>query len=227
MSRLALVGMVLLAFGLFARDGPPPHFSAAFPAGEDFQFAPPEPGSYALPPIRTAPDGMVLDKDGRAQRLAALTWGRISLVSFVYLTCGDVNGCPLAMATLFDIHDASLKVPQLRDKVQLVTISFDPDRDTVGAIASFAWPITADPEAAQKIAWHVLTTASRARLQPILDGYGQVIDRQPDQETISHLLRIYLVDGQGRIRNIYGLGQIDPRLLMTDVETLMMEERRG
>ncbi len=62
-------------------------------------------------------------------------------------------------------------------------------------------------------------------LKPILDGYGQVVDRSTDLEQISHLLRIYLVDGQGHIRNIYGLGGlIDPRLLMTDVETLLMEE---
>ena len=32
------------------------------------------------------------------------------------------------------------------------------------------------------------------------------------------------IDRDGKIRNIYGLGLIDPRLLMTDVETLLMTE---
>jgi len=35
---------------------------------------------------------------------------------------------------------------------------------------------------------------------------------------------MYLVDRRGYIRNVYGLGLIDPRLLMTDVQTLLMEE---
>ena len=131
------------------------------------------------------------------------------------------------MATLFDIHDTSIKVPGLREDVQLVTISFDPERDTVEAIDSFAYPIISDKSAKDKIEWHVLTTSGSDALQPILDGYGQVVDRTPDQDQISHLLRIYLVDREGEIRNIYGLGLIDPRLLMTVVETLLIEERQS
>lgn len=124
------------------------------------------------------------------------------------------------MATLFDIHDASIQIPGLREDVQLLTISFDPERDTVEAINSFAYPITTDPSASQKLDWHVLTTTRQEALKPILDGYGQVVDRSDDQEQISHLLRMYLVDRQGNIRNFYGLGLIDPRLLMAPAQTV-------
>lgn len=210
--------------GLFPQDRTPAYFSSAFVQGAEFQFDPPAPGSYTLPPIKHAPDGVVLDIAGDERTLGEITAGKISLVSFVYLMCGDVNGCPLAISTLYNIYDGSMNVPALRDRVQLLTVSFDPERDTVEAIEAFHYPVTADPAADKKIGWEVLTTSGQAALQPILDGYGQAIDRGTDQETISHLLRIYLVDGAGVIRNVYGLGLIDPRLLMTDVETLMMEE---
>ena len=211
-------------FTPFVGKTPALPIASAFDASEDFQFDPPAPGSYVLHRLKPAPDGRVLDIRGKPHSLADMTRGRISLVSFVYLSCGDINGCPLAMATLFDIHDTSIKVPGLRDEVQLITISFDPERDTVEAIDAFAYPVTIDPSSDKKIEWQVLTTAGQADLQPILDGYGQVVDRSPDQEKISHLLRIFLVDRDGQIRNIYGLGLIDPRLLMTDVETLLMED---
>lgn len=198
--------------------------SSVFAQSDAYQFEPPAPGSYALNRFQTAPDGRVLDIKGREHSLYDLTQGTISLVSFVYLTCGDVNGCPLAMSVFFDIHDASLKLPGLRDDVQLVTISFDPARDTVEAIEAFAYPVTSDGSADRKLQWHVLTTSGTEALAPILDGYGQVVDRSDDQETISHLLRMYLVDRDGVIRNVYGLGFLDPRLLMTDIETLLMEE---
>jgi len=35
---------------------------------------------------------------------------------------------------------------------------------------------------------------------------------------------VFLVDRKGNIRNIYGLDLIDPRLLMTDIETLLLED---
>lgn len=207
-----------------ARPGQGVPFSSRFEASEDFQFEPPAPGSYVLHRIKRAPEGEVLDIHGASRRLSEITGGKISLVSFVYLNCGDINGCPLAMATLFDIYDTSVKIPGLREDVQLVTISFDPERDTVEAIEAFAYPVTVDADKSKKLGWEVLTTGGEDALQPILDGYGQVVDRSPDQEQISHLLRVYLVDREGWIRNIYGLGLIDPRLLMTDVETLLMEE---
>ena len=39
----------------------------------------------------------------------------------------------------------------------------------------------------------------------------------------NHPLRVYLIDGQKRIRNIYSYGLLDPRLVMTDVRTLLIE----
>lgn len=225
LGTLAAIGGVLLTWlpNPVAKEMP---MSAIFEQSEEFQFEPPAPGSYVLNRIKTAPDGTVLDIDGQQHSLSDITKGKISLVSFVYLTCGDINGCPLAMNTLFDIYHTSLKAPGLRDDVQLVTISFDPERDTVEAIDAFAYPVTQDVDADKKLGFEVFTTPDIATLQPILDGYGQVVDRLSDQDQISHLLRMYLVDREGDIRNIYGLGLIDPRLLMTDVETLLMEEGR-
>ncbi|MFD3191302.1 SCO family protein [Sedimentitalea sp. HM32M-2] len=202
------------------------NFSSAFPASDDFQFDPPAAGSYALNRIKSAPDGRVLGIDGQQRALNDILSGKISLVSFVYLNCGETNGCPLAMSTLFDLYHTSAAVPQLRDELQLLTISFDPDRDTVEAIETFAYPITHDQDRASKLDWRVLTTQNLEQLDPILKGFGQVVERSNDQEQISHLLRIFLVDREGEIRNIYGLGLIDPRLIMTDVETLLIEEGR-
>ncbi|WP_082029794.1 SCO family protein [Ruegeria sp. ANG-S4] len=199
--------------------------SKHFEVGDDFQYEPPEPGTYDLVAVKSAPTGQVLDTSGAQRDLGTLLNGKISLVSFVYLTCGDINGCPLAMSTLFDIYETSLMIPGLGEDVQLVTISFDPERDTVDAINSFMLPFASDAEKDQKFDWHVLTTEGQKKLAPILEGFGQVVDRGSPDGQINHLLRMYLVDRDGAIRNIYGLGQIDPRLLMGDVETLLLSEQ--
>ena len=74
--------------------------------------------------------------------------------------------------------------------------------------------------------WLFLTTESRDQLAPLLERYGQQVDRaRPGSATgpYKHTLRVYLIDGQMRIRNIYSYGLLDPRLVMADVRTLLME----
>ena len=151
--------------------------------------------------------------------------GKINLVSFIYALCSDARGCPLATATLFDARDASIHLPDITRNAKFISLSFDPARDTPEAMQSYGYPALADPQAARKIPWLFLTTSSRKELDPILRGFGQTINVARDGQTISHLLRVYLVDRRGRIRNIYGLGFLDPRLLFADIRTLLLEEQ--
>lgn len=195
----------------------------AFPRTSAFDFAPPEPGSYGLPAIKPAPAATLLDHTGSAVQLESLWPGRISLVSFVYLTCTDQNGCPLAMSVLYDIEYASRTHAVLRDHVQLVTISFDPQRDPPAALAALVAPKSRDVAERRVLPWRFLTGASDSSIAPMLAAFGQRADKERDSTRINHLLRMFLVDPAGRIRNIYGLGTIDPRLIMADVATLLLE----
>ena len=38
-------------------------------------------------------------------------------------------------------------------------------------------------------------------------------------------MRVYLIDREGRIRNIYSSGTLDLRLVLADVKTLMLEQK--
>ena len=75
--------------------------------------------------------------------------------------------------------------------------------------------------------WMFLTTGSARELQPILEAYGQRVD--PKRNThdplgpFYHVVRVYLVDREGMIRNIYSYGMLDPRVVLSDVRTLLME----
>ena len=200
------------------------NYASLFPRTADYDFEPPVPGSYKLHPLKAAPDGTVLDHTSKAGRLSDILNEKISLVSFVYLLCSDEQGCPLAMATLFDIHEGSGEAAGLKDHVQLVTISFDPARDTPEALDAFAYPTLHGADADRKLDWQFLTTRDETELEPIIEGFGQAVDRSGDNDVINHLLRMFLVDREGQIRNVYGLGMLDPRLLMTDIETLLIEE---
>ena len=201
--------------------------SSVFEKNKSFEFVPPRPGTYKLPIIKIAQSGAVVDHNNKSLELGEILDGKISILSFVYLSCSDIDGCPLILSNFFELYHQSALLPALKNKVQLITISFDPERDTVDAINSFQHPISADPDRSKKINWTVLTTENKKSLKLILDGYSQAITRNQDTELINHIIRIYLIDKTRKVRNIYGLGTLDPRLLITDVETLLLEENHN
>ena len=102
------------------------------------QFVPPPPGSYQLHRIMPAPDGRVLDVDGRAARLSQYLHDRITLLGFIYTTCADPDGCPLAYRVFDALKEAIAATPRLQGQVRFVTLSFDPARDTPEAMRRYA-----------------------------------------------------------------------------------------
>ncbi|MCI0529754.1 MAG: SCO family protein, partial [Nitrospira sp.] len=192
------------------------------------EYEPPAPGSYRLPPIQQAVDGEVVDIDGREHRLFDLMGDKYVLLSFIYTTCSDAKGCPLATFTLNDIRVRLEKGPALAEKVRFLTLSFDPEHDTPEALRQYAERLGLD-EAERKGRWRFLTTVSQAKLQPILEGYGQYVVREYDaagQHTggFSHVLRVYLIDLERKVRNIYSTSFLYSELIINDIKTLILEQ---
>jgi cytochrome oxidase Cu insertion factor (SCO1/SenC/PrrC family) len=190
----------------------------------DYDYDAPLPGSYKLPIIKAAADGEVLGTNGQPVRLHALTRERVTVMSFIYTRCAAAKACPYATGVLLQLHRASADDPALARELRLVSMSFDPANDTPGRMAGYSMLASQRPTVAP---WHFVTTRSQSELQPILDAYGQAVDekKNPLDPTgpLNHTLRVFLIDREGRIRNIYSSGTLDLRLVLADVRTLMME----
>lgn len=218
MKPLANLLLIILAGASFSA------IAATRETSVDYDYAPPAPGSYTLPVIKKAADGALLDVMGQPVRLAPLTQGRITLMSFIYTRCANTKACPYATGVLLQIHRASANNPQLSGQLRLVSMSFDPAIDTPTRMADYANLFSRRAGAAP---WHFVTARNEEDLQPVLDAYGQAVDRKdnPADPTgpLNHTLRVFLVDAAGFIRNIYSSGTLDPRLVLADIQTLMLE----
>lgn len=194
---------------------------------EKLGFVPPAPGTYKLEHIMRAPDGMVLDSDGSAHRFVEFSTGKITLFSFIYTYCTDARGCPLAYATLHTLKQAIERDPALRGRVRFVSMSFDPQFDTPQAMRNYGGQ---DARDARGVRWHFLTTRSGTQLAPLLDGFGQDValaqQQAPNQRvpTLSHMLKVYLLDASGSVREIYSTAYLHPVVLMNDIKTLLIEQ---
>jgi cytochrome oxidase Cu insertion factor (SCO1/SenC/PrrC family) len=177
--------------------------------------------------IKVAPDGAIVDSDSKALNLRELTHGRISVLSFIYTLCAAAKACPYATGVLYDLHALSTGDDALAKNMRLVSLSFDPDYDTPQRLAEYSEAMRAQKSGCE---WRFATAKSRAELDPILNGYGQSVDKRSNpndpQGPLYHILRVFLIDREGRIRNIYSSATLDPRLVLADVKTLLLEETK-
>jgi cytochrome oxidase Cu insertion factor (SCO1/SenC/PrrC family) len=217
---VTLNGLGALAHGV---EGGNDRVELSFGRSADYDYDPPALGSYRLPVITRAADGEVVGSNGRAHRLADLFGGRITVLSFIYTRCADPNGCPAAVGLLRDLSYANAQDPELARNVSLLSLSFDPSHDTPEVMSEFAGAHGGDGD------WRFLTTRSSEALAPILTAYGQAVGAKVNSEDpfgpYTHQLRLFLIDRRGMVRNIYSLGFLDPRLVITDIRTLLLEER--
>jgi cytochrome c peroxidase len=193
------------------------------PGWTELEFEPPEAGNYQLPPLGMAGDGEVLDGDGNATTLHQLMGDKVVVLSFIYSSCSDANGCPLATHVLERLQDQLLQDPSAGAGVRFVSLSFDPVQDTPEVITRYGRPyISGDFD------WRFLTTRDQQELQPILESYGQSVIRDPNSEedeagSISHVLRVFLIDRDLRIRNIFSASYLHADTMLNDIRTLQME----
>src|SRR5262245_45542919 len=166
-------------------------------------FVPPAPGTYQLQRIQRSPDGVLLDAQARPSGLAAHTTGKITLLTFFYTYCMDPWGCPFAYETLMQLRQQVVSDPKLSGRVRFVSVSFDPTNDTPPTLARYAAGVTQDA----RLEWNFLTARSVEELLPVLEGFGQDVSVEVDQRgrptrTMHHMLKLFLIDQQGIVREI-------------------------
>lgn len=201
-------------------------------AASKLAAAGPPAGSYVLPVIQRAPTGSVLDTEAHSTSLARYTTGKVSLLSFMYTYCADPVGCPLVYNTLYGLRTRLLASPDLARHVRFVSLSFDPGHDTPDTMRLYAGKLAA-PDS--PLRWHFLTTDSLAQLRPILDGLGQSVQLQARADGTPgrfyyHMVKVFLIDPGGRVREIYSTAFLQPDIIYNDLQTLVMEaqaDRRG
>ena len=193
----------------------------------DHDYDTPVAGTYKLPVIKPAADGEVLDSNGHSLHLRDLTRGRITVMSFIYTRCAAAKACPMATGVLSQIRRLSEQDAALAKHLRLVSISFDPVNDTPERMAAYS---TLADTGVPGSEWHFITTASQQKVTPILDAYGQAVDRKanPRDPTgpLNHVLRVFLIDRTGNIRNIYSSSTLDLRLVLADIKTLLAEQTK-
>jgi protein SCO1/2 len=137
--------------------------------------------------------------------------GKVVALNFIYTSCALPNFC-FRMANNFGVVQRRLKDRLGRDLV-LLTVTFDPQRDTPEVLAHYAQTWKADPKT-----WHFLT-GPIPEVRRVTSMFG--MDFFPDEGLMNHSLHTVVIDRQGKVvANIEG-NQFTAEQLLDLVRTVL------
>ena len=222
--RIAAGAAAVLSLSLTAKGAVDPGVASA----PRMEFVPPVAGTYRLQRIQSIADAVLLDAAGQRRHLATVTTGKVTLLTFFYTDCADPLGCPFAYGTLNGLRARLLSQSHVRGNVRFVSVSLDPTHDSPAALAQYAGHLAGD----HRFEWRFLTANSVPELLPVLEDFGQDVSVEVDARgrptrALHHMLKMFLIDRHGEVREIYSLAYLQPEVILNDIRTLLIEEGAG
>ena len=148
-------------------------------------------------PVKTGdavPDFTLIDQARRTITLSAFR-GKVVAVNFIYTSCALPQFC-FRIANHFGVMERRFAAEVGRDLI-LLTVTFDPVRDTPEALAEYASQWTATPGT-----WHFLT-GPVPDVKRVCDLFG--VDFFPDEGLMNHSSHTAVLDRSGHlVANIEG-----------------------
>lgn len=142
--------------------------------------------------------------------------GNVILVGYVYTHCPDI--CPMITYNMRDIQRELVD----EENFMLVSISFDPARDTPEIMYDYANNYRLD-----QANWRLLTGNSES-INSALDELEIRTLKTPTRFTdsgpqyfIDHTDKVTLIDGRGNIRSTYSGSEMNTERIIADIHTLL------
>jgi protein SCO1/2 len=135
------------------------------------------------------PDFRLIDQTKQPMTFASLE-GKVVALNVVYTRCALPQFCPRS-SNDFGVTYKRFASELRRGELAMVTITFDPDRDTPEAMAGYASQWKPDPKQ-----WYFLSGPLND-VRRVTSLFG--VDMLPDDGSTTHSLRAAVVDRRGRV----------------------------
>ncbi len=159
--------------------------AAASPTNTEAQSAP-------LPLGQQVPDFTLTDQHGRPLHLHDFH-GKAVVLTFIYTRCPLPNYCPLMSKNFASLQERFSN--EFPGKVQLLSISFDPQFDTPETLNRYAALFQKDDRN-----W-TFATGTPEQVNKVTGMFGLV--REPASGFINHDLRTALISPEGRLLHVW------------------------
>ena len=126
---------------------------------------------------------------------------KVRLIEFMYTKCPDI--CPNTTHQMRQLQNALLEQGIFENKVEFVTVTFDPMNDTEEVLSNYAESF----EMNKTGGWHLLT-GTKEDIRTLADTF-EFQFRDPGTGEFVHTSATYLLDENNRVIEIFGMGEND------------------
>ncbi|MEX2460204.1 MAG: SCO family protein [Paenibacillaceae bacterium] len=170
-----------------------------------------------LKTIKQATDFQLSALDGEQVSLQS-TSGKARLIYFFYTSCPDV--CYPTTLFMSKVQDILAEKGDFPSQAALISVTFDPKRDTVQTLQSFAAQYHPDFKG-----WKFLR-GDEAAIKDLAYAYGSLVVKDEKGNFVTHSNTLALIDKKGFIRNYYNASDIKltPKMIAADMQQLIDEK---
>lgn len=126
---------------------------------------------------------------------------KVRLIEFMYTQCPDI--CPNTTHTMRQLQNELIEQGVFEDKVEFVTVTFDPTNDTQEVLSIYAESF----EMNKTDGWHLLT-GTKEDIRELANTF-EFQFRDPGTGEFVHTSSTYLLDENNQVIEIFGMGQKD------------------
>lgn len=175
-------------------------------------------GSGSLPVLGQSTNFTATVVTGKTMSFDSLN-GKVLVVTWFYTHCPDE--CPLTAYKMEQIQNELEKKGEFGSQVAFVSITFDPQRDTLPVIQAWANHFHANLKG-----WYFLR-ANPAETKIILQQWGVQVKPGATPEYFDHITKTDLIDEYGNIRKTYTGANLDTNEVMNDIQGLLARRNWG
>jgi protein SCO1 len=147
--------------------------------------------------------------------------GKALAITFIYAQCPLPEYC-IKMSTNFsDLANILMADPEKKERIRLLSISFDPANDTPEKLRSYGLGYLGKDAKPDFTVWQ-LAVGEDAEVRKIADFFGLRYEVDPTDETqINHSLRTAVITPEGKLSKIISGNDWTPADLLKDLEAAL------
>lgn len=180
--------------------------------------------SQTVPPIndnfaqidKEVPDFKLTNQDGKPLSFKDFR-GKALAITFIYSRCPLKEYCILMSQRFSDLAIQLQNSAQLKDKVRLLSISFDPATDTPETLKKYGIAYIKNPDYDFSI-WQ-LATAPDKDMREIANFFGLRYEVDESNKTqFNHSLRTIVISPNGKVKKVFAGGDWTNDELLSELE---------
>lgn len=166
---------------------------------------------------KEVPDFTLTNQDGK--RFSTKNYrGKALAITFIYARCPLPAYCILMSRNFSDLANQLNENAELKDKIRLLSISFDPKTDTPEKLKQYGLGYLGKDSKADFTVWQ-LAVGSDTEVKTVADFFGLRYETDPnDKEQFNHSLRTAVIAPDGKVTKIFGGNEWTPNDLLRELQ---------